>query len=240
MISIVSVLLLLINYINCITGNSNNLVLNTVAIDDSKIPVNHDEILAEYAKGNRDKGYRVAYALTEEERLEYRNRIYAYLCNELGFTRAVAIGALNNIYVESARTFNPSVLEGISWGYDDVGHGIGLLQWTFAERNGMLKTFASDGSINGFGKPVSPISLDCQLHYLKWELVDSGRYTNIYNGLLAIGSAGKSDYDTEVDADAQETNEVENADVLENQISIDDLEVEEENATSTDDDDTNK
>ena len=100
-------------------------------------------------------------------------KIYLFLTQRAGYTSAVACGILANMKAES--NFSPT--SGSSYR--------GLCQWS-ASRFSLLENWCKE---NGF----NPLSLEGQLNYLKYDLVN--RYPVYHKALIAMENSAQGAYD---------------------------------------------
>lgn len=100
--------------------------------------------------------YTMRYQFTVKPRYsasENENIVYNFLVNEMGYSKAAAIGVIANIAAESG--FNPNI-------YGDSGTSYGICQW-HKSRFTKLKAFASK-------RGLDYTDINTQLKYIKYEL----------------------------------------------------------------------
>ncbi len=95
--------------------------------------------------------------------------IFAFFISK-GLTPEQAAGFLGNIQSESASTFDPRIVEGMTYSDSIVsGKGYGLSQWTTSGRQQGLQKFADNRN-----KSVSDLNI--QLEYIWAEITGNGQY----------------------------------------------------------------
>lgn len=106
-------------------------------------------------------------------------KIFLFLCNEVGLNTAAACSLLGVMSVENAAN-NPDLLQyGKTWADMDAGNdaGYGILQWTNTKRYHAwrFKGLAEFCTNEGYDYKT----LDGQLYYLKWELEEMQYFKNL-------------------------------------------------------------